>query len=74
MQECSIGDLQRYLSDFIYAHGVRVEKHKTLLKSNVTARDVETDVKKDIDQIWVRSMQRVPMLLRWKKVDREIFV
>ncbi|CAE6473169.1 unnamed protein product [Rhizoctonia solani] len=71
MQESTIGDLQKYLSEFIYAHGVRVEQHKALL--NCTARNVEDDVKKAIDQIWENSMKRVPMILRWRNVGHEIW-
>ncbi|CAE7059114.1 unnamed protein product [Rhizoctonia solani] len=71
MQESSIGDLQKYLSEFIYAHSIRVEEHKALLKCD--ARDVEHDIKETIDQLWERSMYRVPMMLRWKQVDDEIW-
>ncbi|CAE6534962.1 unnamed protein product [Rhizoctonia solani] len=52
MQESDIGSLQKYLSDMIHTHSLRVEQYKFVLKCS--AEDVERDIKMGMDEIWSR--------------------
>ncbi|KAH7318852.1 hypothetical protein B0J17DRAFT_773201 [Rhizoctonia solani] len=70
MEESDLDDLREYLSNMIWAHGVRVEQYKLIL--GCSAKEIQWDVKGAMNDIWRDTFESRLYLLDQKKRENKI--
>ncbi|CAE6466683.1 unnamed protein product [Rhizoctonia solani] len=70
MAESDLDDLREYLSNKIWAHGVRVEQYKLVL--GCSAKEIQRDVKGAMNDIWGDTYESRLFLLDQKRRKSEI--